>query len=254
MAGGVLVLGFAGLKAPNPTLGPLFLCSMLAVASWRHSTRLVSLSASALMQRDRRDPVLFFRSFEDESLPAEPGFFESFQVAPRTLEMVLASVAWSCGPVITCGIPGMKLPPLGFARDFLGDPDWRSTASHWIDEAQIIFLMAGRTRGVGWEMNTLAERGELSRVVVVIPPLGREERCSRWGTFLSQLNAPVRERLDRLAVHRALAIVFSPAGDPLMLTASRRGAQGYECALQVAAGYVLANGGYPALRDPCRQV
>jgi hypothetical protein len=221
----------------------LLLMVLLAVLAWRRGTRLASLSASQLRLRDRRRPVLYFRSFLDEKLNVDPGVFDAFQIFPRTLEMVLADVAWHCGPVVCIGKPGEPLPPLGFARESVSSEEWRLTASRWIDEARIVLVVAGPTAGLAWEMNTLAASRGLERVVVVIPPVHRDDLQNRWTAFLDHLTPPVRARLARVNVARALVVVFPPDGEALAFTAPRRGFRAYEVALQTAVAHALGAGG-----------
>ncbi|HEX6041370.1 hypothetical protein, partial [Longimicrobium sp.] len=224
--------------------GTFHLAFLLVAAAWRRGTRLGVLNAAELRVRDRRRPVFYFRSFRDDSTNVDPGALETLQLTPRTLEMVVADAAWRCGPVLAIGRPGEETPPLGFARESVGADAWQGTARERMDEARLVFVVAGPTEGVAWEMNAVASSGGLGRVILLVPPpQPRDGVRARWAAFLAHLDAPLRARLGRINPDRALAIVFPPEGEALAFTAAYRGVRAYETALHAAVAYVLEAGG-----------
>jgi hypothetical protein len=143
------------------------------IAPWSQATM------EEMRARDRRPPVLFLRSFNDE---AEP-ILKSGQ--GPTLERVLTDSVRAYGPFIGIGRPG-ELRPAGAARKYLPDDQWQAAVLGLMDEAAFIIVLPGLTPGLDWEMQRLAERGRLRKTIFVLPPRDRTERCARLRDVLAE--------------------------------------------------------------------
>ena len=72
--------------------------------------RMRALPALELLHRDRRAPVLFMRSFEDDDLvDPTPRMIPLGDMFPRRYEESLVEPLHAIGPMISIGRPGNKL-------------------------------------------------------------------------------------------------------------------------------------------------
>ena len=112
-----------------------FLTVMLA-SRWlfKYGSALRKLDAIELIKNDPRAPVFYLRSFDDDAVPDYTGSMTPLG-ARRTVEMQLAKVFMSVGPVISIGRPGERLPELGTNRFYVSDDDWQQAMLYFLDRA-----------------------------------------------------------------------------------------------------------------------
>ena len=134
--------------------------------------RLGKPSALELQEADPRPPVLLLRSFHDEGLmiaritqSAKGGT----QYAMVRLEEAVADQFAPYGPLVAIGKPGETLPTEGAARNYYSDAEWQEAVAKWMDEAQMIVLIPGLTKGLGWELEAIERHGHISKLVVMMP-------------------------------------------------------------------------------------
>jgi hypothetical protein len=153
-----------------------------AVFVFYMTMRRLKLSASQLRQRDQRAPVLILRRFRDDFI--ESGKW-SFGAAP-TFEHFVAAELNRVGPVIAIGKPGERLQPLGAARDYLEDADWKTAVGTAIADSALTVFVLGATDSLLWEFRTAVERRGKRRTLVIVPPLAdRAELARRWTRFVA---------------------------------------------------------------------
>ncbi len=131
---------------------------LFGVAFWaatrakRHSAPL----AEDVLASDPRAPVLYLRSFETDT-----GMVNQ--------EEALADIVHEVGPFIAIGRPGEVLPRLGAARQYVGDDEWQPYVRDMLDRSRMVFMLAGKTEGLGWEINEAFERLDPRRLVILVP-------------------------------------------------------------------------------------
>jgi hypothetical protein len=185
------------------------------VAMWvlYRSMRHAKPRASELRERDRRPPVLILREFQDDALMTQ-GF--SFG---RSFEHYFAQELDRVGPTISVGRPGEALAPLGAARDYLADPDWKRRVADLIQAAAVVVFLLGDSESLLWEFRTtVAMRGK-QRMLMIVPPLrDRAELGRRWTRFVGATTDVIGPELPReLPDEPVLAFFF--AGDDAVLMA-----------------------------------
>jgi hypothetical protein len=115
----------------------------------------LQLDANALIKMDKRPPVVFLRSFEDE-------YFEvagpSRTSLDDSLETRLANYFARFGPFVAIGSPRDAIPRIGAARVQLGDDEWRQVVLSWIESAGLVVMLAGKSDAVAWEMSQIRDR------------------------------------------------------------------------------------------------
>ena len=186
---------------------------------WRRSRKLAALDAQEVLKRDPRSPVLYLRSFVDDSelMQAEwdvvlkTGAGSSARTNTGKEESALArawrrySIGWlstsgrieegiapefkSIGPFVGIGAPNEPLPELGAARAYFTSETWQHAIVKWVHMARLIIKVAGPTKWIRWELDTIIDCGALSKLVILIPPGAPQARVGRWQNLMVELQS-----------------------------------------------------------------
>ena len=94
-----------------------------------------------------------------------------------TLEVPLARAHRLVGLFFAIGRPPDALAPLGAARLYVSDDDWRSAVAAWVRVASAVVIQPEASEGTWWEVNHVATSVDLRRVLIIVPnpslrPLG----------------------------------------------------------------------------------
>jgi len=120
-----------------------------------YGRRLRTIPAQQQLEDDKRPPVLYLRSFDDDDLlDPTPRMIPLGDFFPRRYEESLVEPLAKIGPMVSIGRPGNKLPMLGGARLFVADEDWQAAVAHLRKHAAVVVLMIGRTDGLWWEVES----------------------------------------------------------------------------------------------------
>jgi tetratricopeptide (TPR) repeat protein len=144
-----------------------------AVFCYRHGKKLKAVSAIALTEQDKRPPVLYLRSFKDDSVAAGVpmwtlGFVGAF-LGMGTEEEQLAQVLNEIGPFIALGRPTERLPQVGAARIYVSHDEWQDRVTQLMSQARLVVLRAGTTAGLWWEVKTAVEVAGPEKLLFVMP-------------------------------------------------------------------------------------
>jgi hypothetical protein len=174
------------------TVGVLFAFGGMAFAAlgaglFRLARAQAQSGTRAVLQADDRRPILYLRSFEDDTVKlrsivsARIPFLELFSV--RGADPFEETLAWELstyGPVIAIARPGGSIASLGAAREFLPDETWKDEVADRMAAASAIVLTIGQTEGLGWEVRRVVEGGYLSKAVFIFPPVSVDALTRRW--------------------------------------------------------------------------
>jgi hypothetical protein len=213
---------------------------------WRRGQRLAAVDANEELKRDTRAPILYLRSFQDDSELLEAGAGLLVQVGSgarstklegaraqawrRILQLgtgrLEESLAWEVrgiGPFVAIGAPTEPLPELGATRAYFSDDTWQSTIIRWVDLAGLIILVLGPTEWIRWELGTIVERDALSKLIILMPTGRPEDRAARWQNITSGLQ-PTRwgSGLAMVDSETVIAIRFIDDGGLSIVTGGRR--------------------------------
>ena len=119
-------------------------------------TRFRTPSIAEALLTDRRAPILYLRSFSGERRVAEE-------------ERALASMLDSIGPFVAIGRPGEVAPRLGAGRLYVADAEWQAAVGELLEKSSIVLMLAGRTAGLGYEIEECKRRIESRQLIIVIP-------------------------------------------------------------------------------------
>jgi len=179
--------------------GLLFLMGIiffsLGIFLWGLSKRVKSISASKIMQIDKRPPVLFLRSFLDEkkSFRRENSAIIQYislmgSMIPQNLnteEEQLTMVLSGIGPTICIGKPGDFLPPPGMYRDYIPDEYWKDKIKELIRVAQLILIRANETEGLKWEIEYVWNHGDRRKMIFLLPE--KQKMADSFNQLLSTI-------------------------------------------------------------------
>jgi len=163
-------------------LASRFVQGCLGLASWgfgiaclKRARKHKTVAAQQLIARDTRPPVLYLRSFGDESTAGRVVggghlLFSGWTLGFSTEEEQLSSAFSATGPFITIGKPGEKLPELGAALTYVGDDQWQDVIAQEMARAALVVLRVGETEGLSWEVRTATQQVKPERLVLLISP------------------------------------------------------------------------------------
>jgi hypothetical protein len=135
--------------------------------------------------------VLYLRSFQDDE-PSAALTWKGGILSPETKEESLLRLLSRFGPVVAVGKPGEKLPYLGARRLYYPDNEWQSNVEQMIEKATLIVIRAGLTRGVLWELESLRQKADARRVLILLP-FGED----RYHQFRNSARSVLRLSLPR---------------------------------------------------------
>jgi hypothetical protein len=225
---GLLLLGGGGLL-----LGAIVLA--LHSATWRRFRRLTAIPSSEILATDQRAPILFLRSFRDDSIKLKSDFF-SFHIGKASrFEEKIAIDFWREGPVVAIGKPGESLPQFGACREYHTDDTWKGRVLELVAKAKGVFMLIGLTEALGWEIHQLRDKHALKKSLFLMPPLLGRERAQRVQKFSAQLPEfasamPIEQR----DLGRIICIAFNADDRPIILMSRRRTTLDYGVAVHAA--------------------
>ena len=219
-----------------------FLVAVLGGALFRVARALGRADTRRLLAVDHRAPVLYLRSFDDDSVPlatiasARRPFFELLSFRGR--DPFEESVAWELatyGPVVAVGRPGRSLASLGAAREHLSDDTWKAQVAGRMHDARAIALAAGETPGLHWEVAQVVAAGHLAKTVFILPPLPADTLARRWA-FTSTALASAGAVVDELPADVGLVhtVQVGAGGSVAVTTAHQRDEASYRTAVDRA--------------------
>jgi len=214
--------------------------AVLGVRIYRRARRVAMLPGSALMKKDTRPIILYLRSFHDDSGIRLRARATNGRILPERLlripfEEVVTDHLWSYGPVLAIGNPHIKSKSatLGAARDYLDEADWQKKVMDHMHAAAMIVLVAGPSEGgLGWELDTVTKLGFIGKFVILLPPVGVEERQARWKSVAKHIPD---DALPRDIDFKRLRAVMFLDDRPALIMGTKGDDWTYEAVLDEAA-------------------
>jgi hypothetical protein len=230
---------------------------------WRRSRRHAALNSQALQSLDPRAPVLYLRSFGDDPglMQAEWDAFiktraGSIAAAAKRGPGRLArawrkySIGWlsttgrleegiapelaNVGPFVGIGAPNERLPELGAARAYFTSETWQDAIVKWVDLARLIIKVAGPTRWIRWELDTIIDRGAPMKLIILMPPVDPGGRLMRWQNLMAELQSTLwAPALGSIDATRLVALRFLEDGKVSIVTGGKGRLLDYLLALRL---------------------
>lgn len=138
---------------------------ILSTRMLRRSKRQRAVGALALLARDPRPPVVYFRSFGHDAVTAK-GINSTSWI---TEEEQLATVLNGIGPAVAIGEPGEDLPDIGVSRFYVADEQWHDAVRAILPTSALAVLRIGHTESFWWEVEQAIARRAPERMVLLVP-------------------------------------------------------------------------------------
>lgn len=170
---GSVIIGVAAIAAGVLLVSVAHLPSRLTLMI---SDRALATPARGFGDHADRESLLLLRSFSDDQVSLRslitsggPGYSIVPGARYRFEELVAASL-FTDGRLVAIGRPGERLSELGAARTYYPDDAWQEAVRTTAHRSAGVFLIAGSTEGLAWELEQLHAWGLLNKVLVVLPP------------------------------------------------------------------------------------
>lgn len=171
-------LGMGLAFTPLASVVPAYAAYLLLRRAKKHTV----VDGDTVLREDTRPPVLFLRSFADEtSQQAVLHRFKRIALPEKTWlalgvpnnavqeQDALGHVFRKIGPYVALGKPGEELPELGSAKMYVPNAAWQERVRTLIGTSRLIVFQAGRTEGLRWELNELVKTVNPVMLLVILP-------------------------------------------------------------------------------------
>lgn len=156
----------------------VYLCMIIPLGWWcrKIGQRFRAASAAELLGRDHRPPVIYLRSFNDDTKATRNPLWKDFRpwMALQSgnpwvsEEEQIAKVMNGIGPFIAVDRPGEKLPELGAARMQMNEAEWRDRVTELISRARLVVIRPAATSGIRWEIETAIRMPPPTKLVLLL--------------------------------------------------------------------------------------
>jgi len=211
--------------------------------------RYFQIDVDSLLAVDRRPPILFLRSFDDD----EKQHYENPGKAllDFSLETRLSNHFLRFGPFVAIGSPKEPIPLPGAARVFLSDDEWQPKILLWMKSAKVIIMYSGKTHWVNWELQKVLENKCVTRLILIIPEVKDRRKSKRKAEISARVdrvqevfkNTPWEKallQLDDLTTLRAM--LFHLDGTMVIIKSRSRSRDSYHFAALVAHQILIRSG------------
>jgi hypothetical protein len=224
-----------------PVLAPAqLLALLLGFFLLIRARRYFQIDADSLLAVDRRPPILFLRSFDDDEKLTYRG--PNRALLDFSLETRLSNHFSKFGPFIAIGSPKETVPQIGAARVLLSNDEWQPRVLHWMRDAALIIMYSGKTQWVNWELRKTIENACVTRLILMIPEIKAWRRSKRNKEISARVqqvrqvfkSTPWEEELEQFDdFARVRAMLFRPDGSMVMIKSRSRSRDSYHLAALV---------------------
>ncbi len=202
----------------NFSLAFVVVAAMLTAFAWpvmRAVSRAGQMSraktATKVLRKDPRSPVLYLRSFQDDKSTRKATRIGSL----ITEEQAVASIVADIGPFISLGRADRVL---GAARAEVADADWRPAVVGLLAHARLVVFRCGTGESLFWELEQAVKILRPEQLLILVPADDNAYRQFRAKAVEIMPHAlpelPIRRRVGQ---RLAAAICFSPGWHPQVI-------------------------------------
>jgi hypothetical protein len=219
----------------------------------RYGKQLAMPTAEERLRSDRRPPVLFLRAFRRDQMYIPVPRKSSGNIyhpdyhrnrAGYTYEEELEHIFGPLGPFIALGAPGDQIRPLGAARAYVRDEDWKDQIRAFVERAQVVLVALDHTDNLLWELREVLQEQIRPYVILLMPdfeadPHNPHERSQAWrqNTSTARRAFPFLPAIST----KTAGLAFSPSGDPIRIQARSHSIQDHCKALESFAHAMAKN-------------
>jgi len=198
------------------------------------------VDAGSLLAADRRPPILFLRSFDDDEKQTYRRSKKAF--LDFSLETRLSNHFSRFGPFVAIGSPNDAVPQLGAARVLLSDDEWQPRVLNWMRDARLIIMYSGTTHWVNWELRQVVKNECATRLILMMPEIeallwARKEEISARVEQVREAFKGTSWEEELLCFNdfaRLRAMLFRPDGSMVMVRSRSHSRDSYHLAALVA--------------------
>lgn len=202
--------------------------------------RLRAADARQVLGQDRRPPILYLRSFDEDKLKiAAPSLRRGsverlLPLRKRSFERVLESALRQYGPLIAVSDPRTRIPRRGAARFTLPHDAWYSHVEQMSADALVVVISGTPAQVRPGLTDELAMLGDdlTARIMVIQAPYRKEDLQRRWAGFL--------ERSCPLPLFAPLAGTWIFEGTHVIAHSAARGWAAWGASTRTDRSYALA--------------
>ncbi len=215
-----------------------------AARKLRTAQKMTAIDAEEALKLDKRDPVLFLRSFKDDSavkiIPRYADKRNFVELINRNIafdESIVAQLEQT-GPVVAVGKPGEELPPLGALRMYLADDAWQARVLQLMQDSRLIVLLLGETLGLQWEISQIFKLGYAHKSIFYMPPVPLAEKQKRWQILHNYFTAHLDLSMPLHIPAHLLAFIPNFAHRVILIENEREDERAFEVATELAVAVI----------------
>lgn len=173
----------------------IFISSTFFYFSYKKYQKYIRLNLDDLESKtseDKRNPVLFLRSFNADNIKCyRPATFKGF--LPWTKEnnneeisfeeAISYGVIENIGPMIALGSPDDKLRTYGAYKKYSSNNDWKDDVKEFCSISQIILILEGEGSGLEWELLYIRRNVNYKKVYFLTYPSPFPRKDIVWKKF-----------------------------------------------------------------------
>ncbi len=153
-----------------------FVIGVLAKSSVRRAEAQMRTSLETIQHLDERAPILFLRSFLNDTVPLPKGNFTLARWllddagSMDSLDMMILAEGTRVGPTVALGNPDDPAPPYGVARGYFEHDSWKEAVIGLCERSAAIVLVLDETEGVEWEIGHIAAKRYTHKTLFLLAP------------------------------------------------------------------------------------
>jgi len=142
----------------------------------RAAERRMRTSLEKIQHEDQRPPILFLRSFANDTVPLPTGGFALSRWlldgagSSDTLDYMVLEEGTKTGPTVALGNPDDQAPPYGVARGYFDHDSWQEAVAGLCADAAAIIFVLDETEGVRWELSHIADQNLPEKTLFLLAP------------------------------------------------------------------------------------
>lgn len=151
--------------------------SIIGAYLFKKSKFLGQKKGEEALQLDKRDPILYLRSFLHDPIATKAD--NDFLLAkvfsfgpPQPLNSEEEQISFAVnhfGPFIAIGDPKEAIPKLGASRIYTEHWKWKDVVIDLIRRSQLVILRVGETPGFWWEVSAVLHNKEPEKIMFLLP-------------------------------------------------------------------------------------
>lgn len=180
--------------------------ALLVLFLLRLAKRAAIRSAEELRKDDPRAPLILLRPFA---------------LSRRTVEPMLARIAWPCGPLITLVPPDAKAEEGAAPVHAADSVSWHAHVEDQVADAKLVLFCIGPGDGLRWELEHVLT-GDLKKLVLLRPPtIGRSRSKYDWQGVVDAAAETPLEPLRSEDMSDVVLVRFDDERRPVLIRMAR---------------------------------